>query len=171
MWPCVIQVNLHLLCVIHVNPHLLCIIQVNLHLLWIGYNRLRSLPANFSRLVNLDWGINGHMTSLAVDGNPLVYPPVDVAKQGVAAIGDYMAQYPGGALHLVHMTPSPPPPPILLERAVTPVVQLNRRYTQPTPSSRPASLPPVPPAALAEDDHLRAMQANHHLTYYGANGR
>lgn len=88
-------------------------VQLSLHLLWVGYNRLRRLPLAFHRLANLDWGLNGHTSSLAIDGNPMVDPPVDVCKEGVLSIGEYMAT--NGSRIII--TPAPPPVAV----ATTPV--------------------------------------------------
>ena len=64
--------------------------QVSLRLLWLGYNRLQRLPSEFHRLVNLDWGLNGYTTSLAINGNPLDEPPIEVCRQGVEHIAKYV---------------------------------------------------------------------------------
>lgn len=66
--------------------------MVGLHMLWIGFNRISRLPAGFGNLRNLDWGTRGHTQSLALDGNPLVSPPIEVCRQGVLAIEAYFAK-------------------------------------------------------------------------------
>lgn len=160
--------------------------QINLHMLWIGYNRIRHLPVAFHRLANLDWGVNGHTTSLAVDGNPLVDPPVDICRQGVIAISEYMNEFggrivytPAPAVTVVATTPVPssavvvakvpppkpsPPPPrpttVIETRSRTPLVELHPRY------SDIDSLPPPDalPILLPVDPYLD-------LTYYGTDHR
>lgn len=63
-----------------------------LRMLWIGFNRIDRLPIGFGNLRNLDWGTRGHTPSLALDGNPLVRPPIDVCRRGVRAIEAYFAK-------------------------------------------------------------------------------
>jgi hypothetical protein len=162
--------------------------QINLHMLWIGYNRIRHLPISFHRLANLDWGVNGHTTSLAIDGNPLVDPPIDVCKQGVIAIGDYMAEFggrivytpapavavaaaserlPSSAVVVTTVPPPPkpsPPPPrpttVIETRSRTPLVELHPRYSEVDPLPPPDAVPILFP-----------VDPYHDLTYYGTDRR
>ena len=62
--------------------------MTHLRSLWVGGNRIAKLPPNFGRLKYLDWG-ESHTSSLAVGGNPLVHPPVEICTKGVSAINVY----------------------------------------------------------------------------------
>ncbi|XP_063712961.1 uncharacterized protein LOC134841107 [Symsagittifera roscoffensis] len=64
-------------------PMGLCKLKL-LRTLWLGKNKLRKLPHFFGRLSNLDWG--EFYKSANIDENPLMRPPVEVARQGPAAI-------------------------------------------------------------------------------------
>ncbi|XP_076462118.1 uncharacterized protein LOC143294626 [Babylonia areolata] len=68
-------------------PDSLCELP-DLRCLWVGNNRLRALPRNFGRLHHLDWG--HRYTSSALDGNPLVHPPLEVCRMGPEAVERYM---------------------------------------------------------------------------------
>ena len=67
-------------------PDALCTLT-ELECLWIGYNRLRELPRNFGQLKRLDWGYR--YTSSILEGNPLIYPPIEVCRLGPKAIENY----------------------------------------------------------------------------------
>ena len=67
-------------------PEALCTLT-ELECLWLGYNRLRELPRNFGHLKRLDWGYR--YTSSILEGNPLVYPPIEVCRLGPKAIENY----------------------------------------------------------------------------------
>ncbi|XP_012938640.1 ras suppressor protein 1 [Aplysia californica] len=55
-----------------------------LRCLWLGNNRLRVLPKGFGYLAKLDW--RDRYTSSALDGNPLVSPPIETCRMGPEAI-------------------------------------------------------------------------------------
>ena len=58
-----------------------------LECLWLDCNRLRELPRNFGKLSRLDWGYR--YTSSILEGNPLVFPPIEVCRLGPKAIESY----------------------------------------------------------------------------------
>lgn len=60
----------------------------NLQTLWLCSNRITTLPKGLGHLPKLDW--NRRMMTAALDDNPLVHPPVSIAKQGAAAIEKYL---------------------------------------------------------------------------------
>ena len=68
-------------------PDSLCTMK-ELRCLWVGNNQIRALPKNFGHLVNLDWG--HRYTSSALDGNPLIHPPLEICRMGPQAIDRYM---------------------------------------------------------------------------------
>ena len=68
-------------------PDSLCA-MTELRCLWVGNNQIRALPKNFGHLVNLDWG--HRYTSSALDGNPLIHPPLEICRMGPQAIDRYM---------------------------------------------------------------------------------
>ena len=68
---------------------------VELNMLWIGENNIQSLPVEFGNLKKLDWG-KGFTPSSSFDGNPLVYPPIEVVKEGVESIAKYFKEHPEG---------------------------------------------------------------------------
>ena len=68
--------------------------MTELRCLWVGNNQLRTLPRNFGRLVHLDWG--HRYTSSALDGNPLIHPPLEICRMGPQAIDRYMKAISGG---------------------------------------------------------------------------
>ncbi|XP_072170144.1 uncharacterized protein [Diadema setosum] len=69
----------------------------NLRNLWLGMNRLTTLPRGIGRLLKLDWAEHSHSSNL--DGNPLVYPPIEVCRRGPSSIERYYEMYstPSGA--------------------------------------------------------------------------
>jgi len=67
-------------------PDSLCKLK-QLQILWLSGNAISLLPPAFGELKNLDW--TWWCTSSALDGNPLKYPPMHVAKQGPGAIAKY----------------------------------------------------------------------------------
>lgn len=68
-------------------PETLCDLT-ELRCLWLGANRLRRLPKNFGHLTKLD----GHQgfSSMVLDGNPLVHPPLDICHLGIAVIRHFL---------------------------------------------------------------------------------
>lgn len=67
--------------------------MTELRCLWVGNNYIRALPRNFGRLVNLDWG--HRYTSSALNGNPLIHPPLEICRMGPQAIERYMSSISG----------------------------------------------------------------------------
>lgn len=57
---------------------------------WIGENKIKRLPRQIANLKHLDWG-ESHTPSAALDGNPLVYPPLTICKQGPKALKDFFS--------------------------------------------------------------------------------
>ena len=46
------------------------------------------LPSNFGQLEQLDW--SQRYTSSALDGNPLIHPPLEICRMGAQAIDRYL---------------------------------------------------------------------------------
>lgn len=67
-------------------PDTLCELR-DLRMLWLSGNFITKLPLNFGKLTKLDW--TWWCTSSALDGNPLTYPPLQVAKLGPYAIEQF----------------------------------------------------------------------------------
>ena len=66
-----------------------CICKMTqLRSLWVGNNRIQKLPRKFDQLKELDWG-ESHTSSLAIGGNPLVHPPIEICAKGVKEISQY----------------------------------------------------------------------------------
>ncbi len=72
-------------------PDAVCELE-ELRTLWIGNNSISELPSGFGRLQELDWGVR-HTPSAALEGNPLVHPPLDVCRKGVAHIAMYFKEH------------------------------------------------------------------------------
>ncbi|XP_046345995.1 leucine-rich repeat and death domain-containing protein 1-like [Haliotis rufescens] len=73
-------------------PDIICTLT-QLRCLWIGNNRIRQLPRDFGKLLKLDWGFR--YTSSALDGNPLIHPPIEICRMGPDAIDRYMSSLSG----------------------------------------------------------------------------
>lgn len=58
--------------------------------LWLGMNKLTTLPRGIGRLARLDWGDRDHSSNL--EGNPLVYPPIQVCRTGPISIQRYFKE-------------------------------------------------------------------------------
>ena len=69
-------------------PESLCYCE-NLQTLWLASNQLEKLPKNLHLLKKLDWNSNPLGTS-CLDGNPMVYPPMQICKMGLKEILMYM---------------------------------------------------------------------------------
>ena len=63
-----------------------------LRTLWIGNNQITELPRKFGDLHELDWGTR-HTPSTAVDGNPLIHPPIEICKRGIDHIAIFLKQH------------------------------------------------------------------------------
>ena len=68
-------------------PESICDLS-ELRCLWLGNNKIRQLPKNFGKLTKLDWGYR--YTSSALNGNPMIHPPIEICRMGPEAIGRYM---------------------------------------------------------------------------------
>ena len=75
-------------------PNEICDLK-QLRTLWIGDNQITSLPRDFGELKYLDWG-QGHTSSSALEGNPLITPPIDVCREGVMLIAQFFEIYDKG---------------------------------------------------------------------------
>nr|XP_054772587.1 leucine-rich repeat protein SHOC-2-like [Lytechinus pictus] len=58
--------------------------------LWFGMNKLTTLPHGVGRLSRLDWGEHDHSSNL--EGNPLIYPPIQVCRRGPVSIYEYFKE-------------------------------------------------------------------------------
>ena len=52
-----------------------------------GHNKLKELPEDFGNLKNLEW--DGEPSSINVDNNPLLRPPLNICLKGIDAIRNY----------------------------------------------------------------------------------
>ncbi|KAJ8305080.1 hypothetical protein KUTeg_017366 [Tegillarca granosa] len=68
-------------------PDSICSMK-ELRCIWLGNNLIRDLPRDFGKLKHIDWEL--HYTSTALDGNPLVHPPIEICRLGSDAIDRYL---------------------------------------------------------------------------------